>query len=71
MSNFVRVLIDTDPERHIQFKVVFDLDDFKAVTVEFRKKKEDCINLSLSKLESLGYAHAKLLLQSVLSVQEK
>ncbi len=67
MHDFVRILIDTDPERHILFKVLFDLDDFKSVTVEFRKNKSDCINLSLAELESLGYADANGLLQSVLS----
>jgi hypothetical protein len=71
MGNFVRVLIDSDPERELQFKVVFEVGDaFNAVTVEFRKTKADCIKFSLPELETLGYNDAKHLLQSALSQNE-
>jgi len=70
MSNFVRVLIDTDPEE-LRFKVLFDLNDSGDVTVEFRKNKKDCINLTLADLENLGYADAKRLLQAALASREK
>lgn len=71
MSNFVRILIDSDPESELHFKVGFNMEDFKGVTVEFKKNKRDCINLSLSELESLSYNDAKGLLQSALSLCAK
>ena len=67
MSNFVRVLIDSDPERELQFKVVFELGNFNWITIEFKKNKQDCINLPLREIENLGYIEAKALLRSTLS----
>ncbi len=70
MRKFVKIVIDSDTKKDVTFRVDFDMDDFKSITVQFNKRKEDCINLSLSQLSDLGYESAKALMRSVLSYQE-
>ena len=69
MYGFVRILIDADPERSIQFKVCYELGSNNYVTVEFKKAREECAGLTMSELDDLGRADAKLLLQSALDLR--
>jgi hypothetical protein len=69
MRDWVRVLIDGDEERKFDFKVLFEVEaeEYTTVTVEFKKERAECINLSVRRMESLGYSDAIHLLRSVLS----